>query len=329
MMQCLSKGKILGFVLTVMLWSLHGESAERITRPPKNAKLIPDQWYGVWQVVDVKDDPFGKYNDPQQFYKRNYAFLRGRIVEFTRDKLWNNNSNRSQWRNCPSPKLEERRVAIVGFLDEVLIGRMEGGSVLPSQLGLPISDSSIVSVYRIWCGDRLLTELDRETLSDEHLNGDDEWFRSWMSDAWILVLPDGRLALRIEYDDIAILDRVTSETKPKASFDCTKASSVTEKTICSSVGLAAYDASVAEVYRHALDYYNLVDKGKEEAGNLKQKQKEWLKIRDACKTDETCLMESMAERVDDIQTDRHFFEYHEGGTGWKELQRKKNAEKAN
>ncbi len=322
-MQKLLLWKSVSLILGLLLLPSPSESAEQITRPPKNAKPIPEQWYGVWQVVDVKDDPLDKYHDPELVYKPNYGHLLGRIVEFKRDKLWNNNALRPDWRNCQSPKLEERRVGIVDFLEETIIGRLEGGLVLPNEMGLPIVDDAMVTVYRIWCGDRLITELAEYRLSDEHLNGDDEWLRSWLSDAWLMPLPNGRLAFRLEYNEVAILARVTPETKPKASFDCAKASNDAEKTICRSVELAAYDASVAEVYRFAMEYYNLVDTGKAEALKLKQTQKEWLKKRNSCKADETCLMERMAERVDQITSRRHFFEYHDGGTGWEETQRKK------
>ncbi|MCK7580810.1 MAG: hypothetical protein MZV65_37765 [Chromatiales bacterium] len=63
-------------------------------------------------------------------------------------------------------------------------------------------------------------------------------------------------ALRWHEGVFLILKRLPKDAQPRASFDCARAATETERAICGSVSLAAFDASVAGSYKHALDYYD-------------------------------------------------------------------------
>jgi len=69
---------------------------------------------------------------------------------------------------------------------------------------------------------------------------------------WLLMLPDGRLAARWSDGSIVVFSRQPADTKPVASFDCAKARTAEEKTICGSIELALLDCDVSSWYISAL-----------------------------------------------------------------------------
>jgi uncharacterized protein len=78
------------------------------------------------------------------------------------------------------------------------------------------------------------------------------------------------------------------------SFDCRKASTDAEKTVCGSALLGKLDDALSTNYRNMLTG-DLGDGGKD----LKREQKEWLHRRNACKS-EKCLVDAYRSRVDEI-----------------------------
>jgi uncharacterized protein YecT (DUF1311 family) len=115
------------------------------------------------------------------------------------------------------------------------------------------------------------------------------WMGSWF------VLTDNRLLAGYGGDDwLLVLRRLVPHAPIRASFDCAKAESAVEKTICGSRTLAAYDRSVAAAYRGRL---LRTDKPR---AVIQQAQREWLKTRDACGADAACLEQNMRQRVDDL-----------------------------
>lgn len=71
--------------------------------------------------------------------------------------------------------------------------------------------------------------------------------------AWMFLAADGKLVLRWYDETILVLDRVAADALPHASFDCSKAASLTEKAICGSPSLAGFDRSVAAAYKTSRD----------------------------------------------------------------------------
>ena len=77
-----------------------------------------------------------------------------------------------------------------------------------------------------------------------------------------------------------------------ASFDCTRASTATEKAICASTATGQLDERLADTYRAAL---SVLPETREE---LKKEQLSWLRSRDAlCGGDNRCLDRSYHERI--------------------------------
>lgn len=80
-----------------------------------------------------------------------------------------------------------------------------------------------------------------------------------------------------------------------ASFDCSKATSVVEKSICSSADLSRLDSELSQVYKAGL----------QDLFNLREDQQEWLtKRRNTC-ADNTCIKTRYIERISEIRKSQH------------------------
>ncbi|KVV37541.1 hypothetical protein WT27_17510 [Burkholderia territorii] len=75
-----------------------------------------------------------------------------------------------------------------------------------------------------------------------------------------------------------------------AGFDCAKAASPSEKAVCADAGLSALDGELAAAWKRALA------KGGDTAA-LKAAQLDWLKQRDRCGNDASCLGDRYRERL--------------------------------
>lgn len=88
--------------------------------------------------------------------------------------------------------------------------------------------------------------------------------------------------------------RTISETI-RPSFDCARATSATEHTICGSPDLAELDRAVARNYATALDGADGTTRAQ-----IKADQRAWLGQRDRCGADVQCLVLSMSGRSQDL-----------------------------
>lgn len=86
-----------------------------------------------------------------------------------------------------------------------------------------------------------------------------------------------------------------------ASFDCAKATSNVEKTICADKSLSSLDEQLAEQYQNTLG-----NQTADEAASTRKAQRNWLTERNACDTqaatEHDCLKQSMTRRLATLQT---------------------------
>lgn len=88
----------------------------------------------------------------------------------------------------------------------------------------------------------------------------------------------------------ALLLSLCSIESQATSFDCAKAASFAEKTICADPSLSSLDERLNSQYVRALD-------GAQDKGQMRLEQREWLRLRDNCKTKQ-CLNTSISARLD-------------------------------
>jgi len=83
---------------------------------------------------------------------------------------------------------------------------------------------------------------------------------------------------------------VAGDAAAQASFDCSKATTPTERTVCANPGLAATDRELDAAYKSAVA--NAADDRA-----LRQSQREWLADLQLCGEDPFCIEESYADRI--------------------------------
>lgn len=86
-----------------------------------------------------------------------------------------------------------------------------------------------------------------------------------------------------------------------ASFDCKKATSSTEKLICSSTVLEEMDSEMASLYREITHASMPL-----EAKKLRANQKNWLKERNQC-SNMDCLKKSLQDRISSLKKEQEMF----------------------
>lgn len=85
------------------------------------------------------------------------------------------------------------------------------------------------------------------------------------------------------------------QVSSKASFDCAKAATLVEQTICTDPVLGRLDSALSENYKFML----ASDIGDGARSELKATQKRWIVERNSC-TDSQCLTEAYRKRVDAV-----------------------------
>jgi len=112
---------------------------------------------------------------------------------------------------------------------------------------------------------------------------------------WIAFQSPGQLLLRLDNMTLLVLRRRGPNASPKASFDCQKTTTPTEKAICASYDLASWDRSVTAAFRAAIS-----KREPDEVARIRAEQKAWLRERDACGTAVACIDEQQQTRVSDL-----------------------------
>lgn len=115
---------------------------------------------------------------------------------------------------------------------------------------------------------------------------------NWVLGSWVVVVGADKLIMEFDSDSVLYLARRSKV--PKASFDCAKAKTATEKAICADANLAAWDRSVALAWRRLRESDRGID------ATTKEKHTKWLATRDACGTDAACLAAAMAAHTGEL-----------------------------
>jgi hypothetical protein len=121
---------------------------------------------------------------------------------------------------------------------------------------------------------------------------------------WMLALPDGKLGIRWMDSSIVVLSRATEPVEPVASFNCAKARTPVEKTICGTLELGLIDHGAINRYRSDLEILERRARLAHEPRylgaerDLEGVHRAWRKRRDSCGPDVACLKKSLLELWD-------------------------------
>ncbi len=104
--------------------------------------------------------------------------------------------------------------------------------------------------------------------------------------------------MRLVIPALAVLTTLATAPGHAASFDCTKAKTVDEKTICRNRSLNDADVKMAIMFTMNT---HLVSMGTR--GNMQDRQREWLAERNTCKGSFKCLTAAYDKRLSELQAD--------------------------
>jgi uncharacterized protein YecT (DUF1311 family) len=236
---------------------------------------VPDTLKGTWQVVEVH---VNTESSRTATYGWNDPALRWRMFTFSDAQVSDDAPEQS---DCQAPQAKVSRMEL-----GKLFGTSLAATGYPVQRAAPAdyafksSPAETVDVISLIC---------RQGLWQAGLGAD-----GGLQGAWMYFAADGRLVLRWYDETVLVLEHLTTDATPQASFNCAKASSPVEKTLCGSLQLAAFDRSVAEAYKIARDE---VKDDPAQQGSLLTSQRNWVHQRNTCATDTACLLASMKARL--------------------------------
>ncbi len=243
---------------------------------------------GKWQVTEVHTDQGESQWSLTRDDKYNIHKYLGREFEFTPQRL---TTNAPEDKRCDEPKIIVHRTTAGKLVGTSIASRpFNPARPTPKDFQLPLSENTPVEVLSLLCKDGLFVKNLGGAL-DPNIGIDGAWF---------IILNKEQLALRWNDETLLILNRLPENAKPSASFDCTKAGNTAEKTICGSAALASYDQSVSQTYKLAMEYYKTKNNTAAQLTALKESQKQWLTLRNACNADKSCLEKSMGDRIVEI-----------------------------
>lgn len=274
-------GAFLGKTMRRIRWVLWTLAAAAVL--PCQAAALPATLIGQWQVAQVH---INTWVSSSENYHWNDGRLRWRIFQFSPQQITDDTSYGNDTDACIAPQASITRMPLKTLMDGSLAhgyGDAPEAHPSPEAYKLPAEPNEQVNVISIRCKDGL-----------------------WQSDlgvgdgvkgAWMYLTHAGQLVLRWGDETLLVLNRLPADAKPAPSFDCAKASSPAEKTICSSLQLASFDRSVNWSYEVARD-------DAKDAGNgmskLAAEQRAWLRKRDACGANAACLLTAMKRRLEEL-----------------------------
>ncbi len=271
--------RIFCLVLMLMLLALANIPAFAEEAIPPDEPL-PQELMGTWRITSVLVDTgtqrwiHVQYDDPDYM---------GSLLNFSPQRIL---AYIEIGYSCKNPRMIVQHTTAGALLKSTMGGRVLPPSYPTTQdYGLPFHQNEAVTVMWVKGFGNYASYLT--------ING-----------TWLLWLPDGQLAMHWNDASIVLLSRAPADTKPVASFDCAKARTAEEKTICGSMELALLDRYVSCWFTGLLESLNgrvklgLGKKDSDAIKELKKAQKVWLAKRNTCGADPACLEKSMDEQAE-------------------------------
>ena len=197
-------------------------------------------------------------------YQYNDDRLVGRSVYFNKDNITSSLPGKV---DCQQPVYNVSQ----GSLDPLIHEAMgDADSASAKSYELDIKENESISVINTDC-------------KSGSFGGGDTDKNSWIA------MPDSEHML-VNWNDgiILTLSPVIAGTPPTPSFSCAKAKSPSEKAICADYELSSWDKSVNSAWKSA--QAGAISVGdKELKDRIVASQKEWLKKRNACEDDVSCI----------------------------------------
>ncbi|WP_151636554.1 lysozyme inhibitor LprI family protein [Noviherbaspirillum aerium] len=255
----------------------HSHAIDTLAAPHS---AIPADIIGTWEVAKVYVDTGATRT---LLYRPDDFRLTGRVFQISSRSITSNTPERQ---DCQSPGIAASLP--VEKLIEASMARRTVAPVAPTaedyQLRLPKNPKA--AAFTVTCNGKPWG------INLGHEGG--------IQGAWVLRTETGRLAVRWYDETVLELKRVPDGARPDPSFDCRKASTGSERTICGSVPLSRLDVSVARSFAAAA--HEMREAGLQKSlATLKEEQRAWLVQRNRCKSNAACLEQAMSSRLESIE----------------------------
>jgi uncharacterized protein YecT (DUF1311 family) len=256
--------KMIGLVLWCSIFA--ARFAGSTGAPPPSSGQVPASLTGTWEVEHVGVDLADQMHWPMRPDDPTLRFRRLVIgpeeVRLSGSKLA---CKQTVWK--PRPATWGQLFAR-GFL------RSGGKKPVPSDFGFRVRKEEATKAYSLCPASGTIA--------------------TFPQDVWVAPQGVDSLAMHFDTQVLLILKKIPPDSKPQASFDCAKATTPVEKTICGSLELASWDRSVAAAWS------NLLRGRTAKHPQFHEEQKRWLRERDACGTNVACIEDHLARRVGEL-----------------------------
>ncbi|ADP10154.1 hypothetical protein EJP617_04730 [Erwinia sp. Ejp617] len=180
---------------------------------------------------------------------------------------------------CQFPTFTKKSPLLLDSLVALTAGE-EPNDKAAKEYDLPLAGNTKVTPYLISCKSGFLGPRGQEIGNWLIKYDDDKILTNWFNQTYLL------------------LEKLPAKVTPTPSFDCKKATSKTEKAICSDYELSSWDRSVTLAYSISEQYIKGIGINvKKELEALKLSQRNWLKGRDSCGDNTQCISDKMQSRV--------------------------------
>jgi uncharacterized protein YecT (DUF1311 family) len=238
---------------------------------------IPASIEGQWEVTEVHINteatwtPIYQWNDPR---------LVGRLFLFKKNEILDNTPEGGQCSNSGSEpiKLSLNKIIEQSMAD---FGEPERDSN-PEDYKIKLPSINSVEIIRLFC--------------DQHPWHANLGKNDAVKGVWLAEFND-QILLRWYGESLLVLKKVQENHPPKSSFNCNKAHTKTEKTICNSYELSAFDRSVKASFDEARSHAKETSQGER---NLNWSQRQWLTKRNQCVDNVVCLRNAMENRLHEL-----------------------------
>ncbi len=225
---------------------------------------IPEKLAGLWKVDSVYTSQLNTSS-----HQLSKAIYRGAILNFSADGVDLVSTT------CSNPNIEMKNeifATVKSKINEIPLAKS-----FNEIFSYDFPEKEKADFLKIYCGEKSKIKIPFHTAT-------------FFKESWVALRQNGDLVVGLVGDGLYVAHRLAINEKMEASFNCSKASTFAEKTICNDNFLSNLDYRMAIVYKEKLK--ESLDFGKQCQKTLIKSQAEWIKKRNNC-SDQVCLKTQM------------------------------------
>lgn len=240
---------------------------------------------GTWEVSHVHTN---LESGRKPYYQWNSPLLRWRIFTFSEKEITSAELNKTT--KCNNPSTTQKRVHLDNYLKSNLGGYGEKSRNSPIddyKLNLPKNHQADIIIVK--CENQIWNELLGASYPSSKKENSDG--------SWLLTINKKHMLIRWHDETLLRLSKIPPSSKPSPSFPCEQSKHITEITICKSFELSGLDKSIASAFDLLL---NQALRESNDVLEVRQQQKAWLRQRNACGENQSCLEKVMTMRLEQL-----------------------------